>query len=157
MLRIDPGVHRLAHVADAQLWIVVAFNHLHAGLFGAKSTTAAAGKLVEGGTPRLVGAGTTVDQPVHEFLAESGNAGNRPNSALTWPRFWTASVVLAGGGSAARSVLVIASGMVPPVRTVAPGSAGVGTMEISIGVQAVAVRVRSPVAGSVSSRQRSTV
>lgn len=76
VLRIDAGIERLAHVPRADRRIVVAVASFDANLLGADVAAAACGQGLEGRAARLVGGRGVVNEPVREFGAESGDAGD---------------------------------------------------------------------------------
>ena len=135
--RVDPRIERLAHLPGAQRGVVLALAHLDADLFGADRGRAAVRQRLEGGAAGGVGIGASRRSGRRSRTGPARRCG-RWSGSRRWPRRGSA-VVGAGGG-----VVVVVSVISVSMRIWAPGSAGVGTREISWGVQRTAVSTRAP-------------
>ena len=120
VLRIDPSIERLTHLAGAHGRVVVALDHLDAGLLGADRSAATCASASKAARRASSADRRAVDQRVHELLAQPGNAGDGANLGID-RRSVSISV---GGGSAG-----VSAGTVVDLghdASFANGGAGIG-------------------------------
>jgi hypothetical protein len=123
----------------------VAVEHLDTRLLGAQRSTAAAGELIEGRTPRLVGTDATVDQPIHELLVEPGDAGDRANLGVDLGAVLHRAGVVGGRRSGRTVSIDVCLGH---VASCANGCAGIGRRRDDLLYLSVAGEHPRPVAGA---------
>jgi hypothetical protein len=141
--RVDPGVERLAHLPGAERGVVLALANLDADLFRADrrraafaSASKAARRAVSGSAP------PSIWPSIHDWSSPAVRAMERISA------FASARVCAAGGAG-----VVVVSVIYVSMRMWAPGSAGVGTREISWGVQRTAVSTARRTKRSHTGRQ----